>query len=165
MPSVTQAWRMAVALHMDDLSTVLDIYPTLYHHGRALLAPRLPLIQERALRLLCVAYLPSLPVSFLSRRLGFGVDVHGCVQYLRSMGVDPAQSSVTGRKEPELETRSALRTLDQMAAERREREQQEEQRQKRLQQGNHPTNQHARSFLIGPPIPKYEEWNFSVSDW
>eukprot|EP00900_Chrysochromulina_parva_P005406 jgi/Chrpa1/14867/Chrysochromulina_OHIO_Genome00003861-RA len=114
-PAILQAWRVILAWQRGDWGGVLAEWPRMANEGAGLLRPKLPLLRERALRLLCRAYAPSLPMSFLCRGLGWGPDQAAeCEAWLRSEGVVPAH--VSGRPERELETRAALRTLEQRAA-------------------------------------------------
>ena len=118
----------------------------MHFHGACLLRAQLPKLRERGLSALCRAYMPTLPLSLLSARLGFGADdARGCEAFLRSVGAVPARAS--GKDEPELDTRAALRTLAaRAAAARAEQEQEERQSAQKQQLG--------RSWAeIGPALP------------
>jgi len=114
-PAVRRALAFAMALAEDDLLVALRLLPTLHHQGTALLRARLPRLRERALHVLCRAFAPTLPLSVIARRLGFGADARACEQWLRSLGTVPAASS--GKPELELDTRASLRTLNEREAE------------------------------------------------
>ena len=105
--------------------------------------PRLAHLRERALHCLCRVYQPSLPLGLLSRRLGFADDVAGCDKFLRSLGTVPARAS--GSSDPEIETRSALRTLGERAAARRAELEQE------AAGGAAPHERHG--VAVGPAVP------------
>ena len=115
-PAVAQAWRIAIALQLDDLGCVLREVPRMHHHGLAILGATLARLRERMLRVLCKAFAPSLPLRRLARCLGWADDLAGCDRWLRSLGTVPSPSAASG--ELELQTRPALRTLDLREAER-----------------------------------------------
>ena len=124
------------------------------NHGGALL--RRAGVLRGGAAVLCKAYAPSLPLSVLARRLGFGEeDAASCLKWLRSVGTVPAHAS--GRAEMELETRPALRSLDALEAA-REAERIEEER--RLAAGQAAAGQAAAwsagCGMAGPAIP--EDW-------
>ena len=146
-PAVAQAMRVGVALHVDDTTRVLAELPHLYYHGVCLLRPQLPRLRERALHGLCHAYLPSLPLGVLARRLGWDDDLRGCVQFLRSLGTVPAMAS--GRAEPELDTKAALHTLAQRAAAARA----EAEQQLLVEQQGRQGQRVAPPWEVGPAVP------------
>ena len=139
-PAVAQALRVGIALQSDDCLAVLDALPRLHFHGACLLRAQLPKLRERALLALCKAYLPTLPLSLLARRLGWQDDVRGCETFLRTLGAVPAAAS--GKLEAELDTRAALRALAARAAAARAEQQQQDS-----------TRQPLPPWEIGPAIP------------
>ena len=142
-PSILQAWRVILAWQRGDWGGVLAEWPRMANEGAGLLRPKLPLLRERALRVLCRAYAPSLPLSFLCRGLGWGPDQAAeCEAWLRSEGVVPAH--VSGRPERELETRAALRTLEQRAALRAAEDERTDDRRAAEELG-----------IFGPPSPSF----------
>lgn len=127
--AVRQAWRIALACSLGEWVVALRECPRMHNLGAAVLAPQMPLYRERALRVLCKAFAPSLPLGYLARSLGWGggqaadCRVADCEAWLRSLGTVPAPSSA--RPGLELDTRAALRTLDRREALRQAAEQAE----------------------------------------
>ena len=123
-PAVLQALRVGIAMQLDDHLSVLGELPSLRYHGACLLRPKLQRLRERALYCLCRAYAPTVPLSLLAKRLGWGDDTVECERFLRSVGTVPAAAS--GMPERMVDTRQALKTLNEREEE-RQREQQQQQ--------------------------------------
>ena len=70
--------------------------------------PRIPQLQQQALRILCRGFGPDLPLSWVARVLGFGGEVLTCEAWLRSQSVCLIATS-TGM--PLLDTRTTLPKL------------------------------------------------------
>lgn len=76
-PSVSHALQVRQSLAAGDLAKVCVLYSRTPNMGRALLDTVLPRIRFAALKVLVKAYLPSLPVHAVARRLGFsGADAN-----------------------------------------------------------------------------------------
>ncbi len=123
-------------MQLDDHLSVLGELPSLRYHGACLLRPKLQRLRERALYCLCRAYAPTVPLSLLAKRLGWGDDTVECERFLRSVGTVPAAAS--GMPERMVDTRQALKTLNEREEERRREQQQQQQ---------------AAGAGVGPSIP------------
>jgi len=106
--AVRQALRVAVALAAEDLRPLFaELRAGLHHRGGRLLDPKLPPLRERALRVLCSAFAPSIPLPTVARALGWrdgggerGGEGEGaaagparCAAWLRSLGVVPVPTA------------------------------------------------------------------------
>ena len=116
--AVALALEVSTALHLDDPIRVLRRLPSLHHLGACLLRGKLPILRERALRVLCKAYSPTLSLSRLAPCLGFGEHEVACESWLRSIGAVPhhtssraAGSGGNGSMTMVLDTKAALRML------------------------------------------------------
>jgi len=86
-PPVAQALHMAVHLQRGELGQFFQECSSGVHHlGARLIQPLLPKLRLRALRTVCSAFIPTLPLSRASILLGFGGDVQVCLLWLRELG-------------------------------------------------------------------------------
>jgi len=85
-PPVAQALRLAVALQRGEFGTFFGECSRLHNLAAALLQPLLKPQRGRALRAVCAAFVPSLPLSRAAHLLGFGGDLAVCTQWLREQG-------------------------------------------------------------------------------
>lgn len=86
-PAVAQALRMVVYMERGEFSAFFaECAAGLHNLGASLVRPLLQPLRERALKVVCAAFLPSLPLSRAAVLLGFGGDAAVCREWLRAKG-------------------------------------------------------------------------------
>jgi hypothetical protein len=86
-PPVLQALRMVVYMERGEFGQFFaECAAGVHNLGAALLRPVLQQLRDRALRVVCAAFLPSLPLSRAAVLLGFGGDAAVCREWLRAKG-------------------------------------------------------------------------------
>jgi hypothetical protein len=86
-PAVAQALRMVVCMQTGAFGPFFaECTSGIHNLGASLVRPLLHPLRERALRVVCAAFLPSLPLSRAADLLGFAGDAAVCRQWLRAQG-------------------------------------------------------------------------------